>query len=51
MKIIYVVHEIEGSSILGAFESRQDARDYLYFCESQGKIRECDYTVKEVWLK
>ena len=36
--MIYIVHEIEGGSVLGAFKDYEDARCFLNFGEFDGSI-------------
>lgn len=48
MKHIWVVHEIEGGSILEAFECEADAKSFLHWEEVSGRINPRWYTINQV---
>lgn len=48
---IYVVHEIEGGSILIAYTDYEDARGWLNWEEAIGNLLPRHYTISKVELK
>ena len=49
--MIYIVHEIEGGSILAAYADKEDARCFLNFGEADGSILRGYYKISGVKLK
>lgn len=49
--MIYIVHEIEGGSILAAYKDLEDARCFLNFGEAEGSILVGYYKISQVKLK